>query len=163
MKNIYFIWFYHAFSSSFTMLDAHSYMDLSNSGRGNPLLPLHGLLFLITARNLIYALSHRHDSYTSCGTLAGMRISSMGSPCGIDPMSGVHEKSEYTDGDRRTSEGALNHWNTHCLMYREANKIERNLKTRLSSLINLLCRNNSYRWDRCMDREREVGFWGCFF
>ena len=45
-----------------------------------------GYSFRLTARVLLYAPSHRQDStyhglcYTSCGTLAGMRNSSMGPP-----------------------------------------------------------------------------------
>ena len=45
-----------------------------------------GYSFLLTARVLLYAPSHRQDStyhslcYTSCGTLGGTRNSSMGSP-----------------------------------------------------------------------------------
>ena len=59
--------------------------DHSDSEKGNP-LPPHRLLFPITARVLLYALSHRQDStyhglcYTSRGALAGTRNSSMGPP-----------------------------------------------------------------------------------
>ena len=57
--------------------------DHSDSERGNPLLP-HGYSFRLTARVLLYALSHRQVStyhglcYTSHGALAGTRNSSMG-------------------------------------------------------------------------------------
>ena len=70
--------------------------DHSGSERGNPLLPLHGLLFLISQRRnlllllhvllflisskgFLYTQSHRQDSthfpvcYTSRGALAGTR------------------------------------------------------------------------------------------
>ena len=62
----------------------HMVRDHSDSEKGN-LLPPHRLLFLITARVLLYAPSHRQDStyhdlcYTSHGALAGTRNSSMGS------------------------------------------------------------------------------------
>ena len=61
----------------------HMVKDHSDSEKGNP-LPPHRLLFSITARVLLYAPSHRQDSthhnlcYTSHGTLAGTRNSSMG-------------------------------------------------------------------------------------
>ena len=59
--------------------------DHSDSERGNP-LPPHGLLILISSKVLLYASSHRHDDtyhglcYTSRGSLAGTRNSSMGPP-----------------------------------------------------------------------------------
>ena len=88
--------------------------DHSNSERGNPLPPLHGLLFpisshrrkwvkdsrsdiklhnhfLLVARVLLYAPSHKQDityhclCYTSRGALAGIRNSSIDPPWGIDP------------------------------------------------------------------------------
>ena len=61
-------------------------MVKDHSERGNPLLPLHGLLFLLTARDLLYAPSHIQDStyhglcYSSLGALAGMRNSPESSP-----------------------------------------------------------------------------------
>ena len=61
----------------------HMVKDHSDSEKGNP-LPPHRLL--LTAKVLLYAPSHRQDStyhslcYTSRGSLAGMRNSSMGSP-----------------------------------------------------------------------------------
>ena len=65
--------------------------DHSDSERGNP-LPPHGLLFPINSKGSLYAPSQRQDStyhgicYTSRGTLAGTRNSSMGPPFkeGID-------------------------------------------------------------------------------
>ena len=63
----------------------HMVKDHSLSERGNP-LPSHRLLFPITVRVLLYALSHRQDDtyhncwYTSRGALAGTRNSSMGPP-----------------------------------------------------------------------------------
>ena len=52
--------------------------DHSDSERGNPLPPIHGLLLSFSSnRVLLYAPSHRHDStyhglcYTSRGALAG--------------------------------------------------------------------------------------------
>ena len=59
--------------------------DHSDSERGNP-LSLHGLLFGLAARVLLYASSHRQDNtyhglcYTSREALAGTRNSSMGVP-----------------------------------------------------------------------------------
>ena len=59
--------------------------DHSDSVRGNPLLP-HGLLIPISSKVFLYASSHRQDNiyhslcYTSCGALAGMGNSSVGSP-----------------------------------------------------------------------------------
>ena len=50
-----------------------------------------GYSFRLAARVLLYASSHRQDNtyhslcYTSCGTLAGTRNSSMGPPSRIDP------------------------------------------------------------------------------
>ena len=61
-----------------------------DSERGNSLLLLYGPLFRLAARVLLYAPPHRHDStyhdicYTSRGTLAGTRNSSIGPPRGID-------------------------------------------------------------------------------
>ena len=59
--------------------------------RGNP-LPPHGLLILISSKgSFFYAPSHRQDCiyhglcYTSCGTLVGMRNSSMGPLSVNDP------------------------------------------------------------------------------
>ena len=57
----------------------HMVKDHSDSERGNPLLQLAAMV-------LLYAPSHRQDStyhslcYTSRGTLAGTRNSSMGPP-----------------------------------------------------------------------------------
>ena len=57
--------------------------DHSDSEKGNP-LPPHRLLFPINSKELLYAPSHRQDStyhglcYTSRGTLAGTRNSSIG-------------------------------------------------------------------------------------
>ena len=65
--------------------------DHSNSERGNPLPPLHGIFFRLAARVLLYAPSHRQDStyhglwYTSCGALAGPTHSSVGPPSGVEP------------------------------------------------------------------------------
>ena len=61
------------------------------SEKGNPLLPLHGLLFSISSKGLLYAPFHRQDNtyhslcYTSRGALAGTRNSSVDLPWGIDP------------------------------------------------------------------------------
>ena len=66
----------------------------SLSEKRNPLPPLHGLLFFWFA-DLLYAQSYRQDNtfhsfcYTSCGTLAGMRNSSVGPPWGIDLMTHI--------------------------------------------------------------------------
>ena len=59
--------------------------DHSDSEKGNPLPPLHGLLFpRLAARVLLYAASYRQDNtyhrlcYTSIGAFAETRNSSMG-------------------------------------------------------------------------------------
>ena len=66
----------------------HMVKDHSDSEKGNP-LPPHtdiGYSYRLTARVLLYALSHRQDNtchglcYTSRGALAGTRNSSMGPP-----------------------------------------------------------------------------------
>ena len=68
----------------------HMVKNHSDSKRGNP-LPPHGLLFPINSKVLLYASSHIQDNtyhglcYTSRGTLAGSRNSSMGPPRRIDP------------------------------------------------------------------------------
>ena len=72
--NTFYLWLYGV---------KHMVKDHSDSERGNP-LPPHRLLFLIAARVLLYASSHRQDStyhslcYASRGPLAGTRNSSMG-------------------------------------------------------------------------------------
>ena len=59
--------------------------DHSDSDRGNP-LPSHGLLFSINSKGSFICTIHRQVStyhglyYTSHGSLAGKRNSSMGSP-----------------------------------------------------------------------------------
>ena len=64
----------------------HMVKDHSDSERGNQLLPLHGLLFLISSKVSFKCTTptdskaHTTACYTSCGALAGMRNSSMGSP-----------------------------------------------------------------------------------
>ena len=45
--------------------------DHLDSKSGNLVPPLHGLFFLLVARVLLYALSHKQDS-TYHGTLVGM-------------------------------------------------------------------------------------------
>ena len=41
--------------------------------RGNPLSPLHGLIFLDSSKgSFIYTITQQDLSYTSCGALAGM-------------------------------------------------------------------------------------------
>ena len=57
--------------------------NLSDSERGNLLLPLHGLLFLISSKGSFYAPSHRQDS-TYHVALAGTTNISIGQR--IDPM-----------------------------------------------------------------------------
>ena len=62
----------------------HMVKDHSDSERGNPLPPIHGLLF--PTRVILFAPSHRQDNayyrlcYTSRRALAGMRNSSKGPP-----------------------------------------------------------------------------------
>ena len=57
-----------------------------------------GYSFRLVARVLLYASSHRQNNtyhsrcYTSCGTLAGTRNSSMGQPWRIDPMTPSHHE-----------------------------------------------------------------------
>ena len=63
-----------------------------NDHIGNPLPYDIGYSFILAARDLLYASSHRQDSThygvccTSCGALAGRRNSSMGPLCRIDPL-----------------------------------------------------------------------------
>ena len=61
--------------------DGHMVNNHSNSERGNLLPPLHGLLFSISSKGSLYALSHRHDStylcYISRGALAVIRNTTM--------------------------------------------------------------------------------------
>ena len=63
----------------------HMVKDHSDCERGNPLHP-HGLLFSISSKGSFISISHRQDStyhglcYTSLGTLARTRNSSMGPP-----------------------------------------------------------------------------------
>ena len=63
----------------------HMVKDHSDSKRGNPLLP-HMLLFPISSKGSFIWSSHRQDNtyhglcYTSRGSLAGTRNSSMGPP-----------------------------------------------------------------------------------
>ena len=57
----------------------HMIKNHSNSERGNPLPPLHGLLIPISSKGSLYAPSNRQDStyhdlcYTSRGALAGTK------------------------------------------------------------------------------------------
>ena len=68
----------------------HMVKDHSESEKGNPLRHI-GYSFRLTARVLLYALSHRQDDtyhslcYTSHGALAGTRNSSMSPLWRIDP------------------------------------------------------------------------------
>ena len=63
----------------------HMVKDHSDSERGNPLLP-YGLVFLISSNGSFICIIPQQDStyhclsYTSRGTLAGTRNSSMGPP-----------------------------------------------------------------------------------
>ena len=74
--NPFYLWLYGV---------GHMVKDHSDSERGN-LLPPDRLLFPISSKVLLYALSHRQDStyhslsYTNRGALAGMRNSSMDPP-----------------------------------------------------------------------------------
>ena len=52
--------------------------DHSGSERGNPLPPLHGLLFYM--HHPRQGSTYHGLCYTSCGALVGMRNSSMGPP-----------------------------------------------------------------------------------
>ena len=69
--------------------------DHSDSKRGNPLPPLHGLLFAFSRKGSIifkqYSTYHSLCS-TNCGALAGKRNSSMGSPWRIDPNDLSHHE-----------------------------------------------------------------------
>ena len=64
------------------------------------LLPLHGYFICLPTRVRLYASSHKQDNtyhdlcYTSHGTLAGTRNSSMGPSWGIDPMT-HHTMTQY--------------------------------------------------------------------
>ena len=63
------------------MVKDHSYIEIVNL-----LLPLHGLLFLISSKGSFICTFHRQDStyhglwYTNCGAQAGMRNSSVCQP-----------------------------------------------------------------------------------
>ena len=62
----------------------HMVKDHSDSERGNP-LPRLGYSFLLTARVILYAPSHRQDNtyglcYSNSGALAGTRNNSIGPP-----------------------------------------------------------------------------------
>ena len=78
--NTFYLWLYDIRH----MVKNHSYME-----RGNP-VPHMGYSSWLAARVILYASSHRQDNtyhklcYTSCGPLAGMRNSPMGSPWRID-------------------------------------------------------------------------------
>ena len=75
--NTFYLWLYGI---------GHMEKDHSDSERENMLLPIHGLLFSLAARSLLYAPFHIQDStyhdlcYTSHEALAGMKNSSMGPP-----------------------------------------------------------------------------------
>ena len=79
--------FYDALNTFYLRLYGFGHMvkDHSDSERGNP-LPSHGLLFPISSKVLLYALSHKQDityhglCHTSRGTKAGTRNSSVGPP-----------------------------------------------------------------------------------
>ena len=83
-KKIAFNTFYLQFHGVRHMVTDHRYYE-----RGNPLPPLHGLIFPI----ILYAPSHRHYNTnhglcnTSCGALAGTNNRLMGPQGEIDPMS----------------------------------------------------------------------------
>ena len=76
-----------------------------NSDIGSPLLPLHGLLFLLIPSDILYALSHRQDNtyhslwYTSRGSLVGMEKCSIIGPLrGFDPITKAsHETALQTE------------------------------------------------------------------
>ena len=70
----------------------HKIKDHLDSKRGNPLPPLHELLFPISSKGTFYAPSHRQDStyhghcYTRCGAVSGMRNNLDSPPWRIDLM-----------------------------------------------------------------------------
>ena len=72
--NTFYLWLYGV---------RHMVKDHSDSEKGNP-LPTHRLLLLINSKGSFICTSHRQDNtyhglcYTSRGTLAGTRNSSMG-------------------------------------------------------------------------------------
>ena len=72
--NTFYLWLYGI---------SHMVKHHTHSEKENCCLHM-GYSFLLAARDLLYAPSHRQDSryhnlcYTSCGALAGMRNSSMG-------------------------------------------------------------------------------------
>ena len=75
--NTFYIWLYGI---------RHMVKNHSDSEKGNLLLLLHGLLFLISSKGSFVCTIYRQDStYTSSEELAGMRNSSVGPPSGIDP------------------------------------------------------------------------------
>ena len=79
--NTFYVWLYDI---------THMVKNHSDSERRNS-LPPHGLSFLLAARVILYAPSHKQDSTyhslccSSRGALAEMRSSSIGPPWMIDP------------------------------------------------------------------------------
>ena len=62
---------------------------------GNPLQPFHGLIFSITARDFLYAISHKQDN--SSGALAGRERKPMiGPPRRLDPTTEAHQASVFS-------------------------------------------------------------------
>ena len=87
--------FNDALNTFYLWLCGIEHKDHSDSERRNLLLPLHGLLFLISSKGFLYAPSHRHDStYHNLyfPALAGTRNSSVDPPWEIDPM--THHSTE---------------------------------------------------------------------
>ena len=78
----------------------HMVKDHSDIKRGNPLLPLHGLLFLISSKKYFMCIiipwidsTYHGLCHTSCGTLDGTRNSSMGPPGGVINRDAIRELS----------------------------------------------------------------------
>ena len=79
-KEMYYLMMHSDF---FLQLYSVRYMvkDRSDSERGNMLLALHGLLFLISSKGSFICNDHGL-CYISCGALAGARNRSVGPPRG---------------------------------------------------------------------------------
>ena len=82
----------------------HMVKDHSDSEREETRCRHVGYVFRLAARVHLHALSYRHDSsyhgvcYITRGALDGMRNSSMGPSCGIDPMTHhTMSKHSYTE------------------------------------------------------------------
>ena len=102
-----------------------------------------GYCFRLAARVLLYASSHRQDStyhslcYTSRGTQAGMRNSSMGPPRRIDPMTHrtMIERSYHGATSRSGFTSILQFTHAWFLIWLDINTNVLNKESRRSSVV----------------------------